>query len=134
MALRFSNMLEDEYGWKVNIEGGTCYRFRYSLDEDAYRKAFYFALTVGSLHREEILDIAALHAKERIVDTGVPGVFYRRGLYMKYIVILNGSIQEFPYKDGKGFVEACRVASSKLTEEVKYNLMKYEIKPILSFE
>lgn len=102
-------------GWCLQTTAGTQWQWldnKYGNHLDSLAMASVFALTIGSLEYEETLDYLQLLGKDRLVNTGVLGVFYRGGLRQAYHVILNGEVVVFPYADGRGFTRAVKAAKS----------------------
>lgn len=114
--------------WRVVSEGGSFWEFKdiehgspyYSLKE-----AVRLAITIASLPYKEASEYTSLLRKGRLSETGVTGVYYRKGLKESYKVIYNGQLIKIPYDKGKGFTRAVRALEEILDPTVEFLREKF---------
>lgn len=97
--------------WKVCSEANTFWEFKDIDSGNHYlslKEAIQFAVTIGSLSYQDTIECLELTKKLRLSETGVLGVYLRRGLGEGYWVIYDGNLIKLPYRDGKGFISAVR--------------------------
>lgn len=108
--------------WRVYSTEGTFWEFsdlRYGNHWHSLIEATRLSITVASLPYVDACEYMGLIHKQRLTETGVTGIYYRRGLKESYKVIYNGSLVKIPYDNGKGFTKALRVLEELLDPTVE---------------
>lgn len=128
------NVERSEYSdaWKVTTSMDTFWEFpdvKYGNHLHSLHHAVAYAITLGSLPYELCLEHRALMAKDRLSETGVPGVYYRAGLKEQYVVAYCGQFHVVPYCKGKGFTRAVKLLDSIKVAEVEY--LRSKLAPVV---
>lgn len=114
--------------WKVYSEANTFWEFK-DIDSGSHylslKKAIQFAVTIGSLSYQDTIECLELTRKFRLAETGVLGVYHRRGLHEAYWVAYGGNLIKVDYEKGKGFMKAVRTLEELKVPSVEKFLSQF---------